>query len=149
MVSTMFFRQNQPKQIFFLVWQFRPLPNKNVQIWDHIFPLLFFKASESPKILDSIWPVHLLFSLASCLLSLVSSLLSRRPGILSYTDFEFIARQFFQAVPLALANSVLKIWVTFWATGLKRGAAISKKLNHQTSSVFSASCPFSMLFFFF
>ena len=29
----------------------------------------------------------------------------------------------------------MKIWVTFWATGLKCGAAISKKLNHQTSSV--------------
>ena len=30
---------------------------------------------------------------------------------------------------------MLKIWVTFLATGLKRGASISKKLNHETSSV--------------
>ena len=37
---------------------------------------------------------------------------------------------------------MLKIWVMFWATELKRGAAISKKLNHQTSSV-------SSIFFFF
>ena len=48
-----FVRQNQPnKTIFF--GDFRPLPNKNVQIWDHFFPLLFAKDSESLKILD-IW----------------------------------------------------------------------------------------------
>ena len=35
----------------------------------------------------------------------------------------------------ALADPVLKIWVTFLATGLKRGANISKKLNHKTSNV--------------
>ena len=34
-----------------------------------------------------------------------------------------------------LADPVLKIWVMFLATGLKRGADISKKLNHETSSV--------------
>ena len=31
---------------------FRPLPNKNVQFWDHFFPALFPKDSESLKILD-------------------------------------------------------------------------------------------------
>ena len=31
---------------------FRPLPNKNVQIWDHLFPLLFPKDSKSLKNLD-------------------------------------------------------------------------------------------------
>ena len=31
---------------------FRPLPNKNVQMLDHFFPLLFPKDSESLKILD-------------------------------------------------------------------------------------------------
>ena len=31
---------------------FRPLPNKNVQMLDHFFPLLFPKNSESLKILD-------------------------------------------------------------------------------------------------
>ena len=37
---------------------FRPLPNKNVQILDHFFPLLFPKDSESLKILDiQIWEV--------------------------------------------------------------------------------------------
>ena len=30
---------------------------------------------------------------------------------------------------------MLKIWVMFLVTGLKRGADISKKLNHETSSV--------------
>ena len=33
---------------------FIPPPNKNVQMWDHFFPLLFPKDSESLKILD-IW----------------------------------------------------------------------------------------------
>ena len=37
---------------FFLRGDFRPLPNKNVQIWYHFFPLLFPKDSESLKILD-------------------------------------------------------------------------------------------------
>jgi hypothetical protein len=31
---------------------FRPLPNKNVQMLDHFFPLLFLKDSKSLKILD-------------------------------------------------------------------------------------------------
>ena len=31
---------------------FRPLPNKNIQILDHFFPLLFPKDSESLKIFD-------------------------------------------------------------------------------------------------
>ena len=31
---------------------FRPLPNKNVPIWDHFFPLLFPKDSECLKIFD-------------------------------------------------------------------------------------------------
>ena len=36
----------------FLRGDFRPLPNKNVQMLDHFFPLLFPKDSESLKILD-------------------------------------------------------------------------------------------------
>ena len=45
-------RQNQLKINFFLQGDFRPLPNKNVQMSDHFFPLLFPKDSESLKILD-------------------------------------------------------------------------------------------------
>ena len=47
-----FVRQNQPKNKLFLRGDFRPLPNKNVQMWDHLFSLLFPKDSESLKILD-------------------------------------------------------------------------------------------------
>ena len=45
-------RQNLPKTNFFLPGDFRPLSNKNVQMWDHFFPLLFPKDSESLKILE-------------------------------------------------------------------------------------------------
>ena len=46
-------RQNQQKKKnIFLRADFRPLPNKNVQILDHFFQLLFPKDSESLKILD-------------------------------------------------------------------------------------------------
>ena len=46
-------RQNQHKKTnFFLRGDFRPLPNKNVQFWNHFFPELFPKDSESLKILD-------------------------------------------------------------------------------------------------
>ena len=48
-VSTMFCKA---KNIFLLFGDFRPLLNKNVQIWDHFFPLLFPKDSESLNILD-------------------------------------------------------------------------------------------------
>ena len=51
--SPFFVRQNQPKKTFFF-GDFRPLSNKNVQIWDHFFPFFFPKNSESLKILD-IW----------------------------------------------------------------------------------------------
>ena len=40
------------KKKFFLRGDFRPLPNKNYQMLDHFFPLLFPKESESLKILD-------------------------------------------------------------------------------------------------
>ena len=40
------------KQNFFLHGDFRPLPNKNVQMLDHFFPLLFPKDFESLTILD-------------------------------------------------------------------------------------------------
>ena len=40
------------KKNCFLRGDFRPLPNKNVQMLDHFFPLLFPKDSESLKILD-------------------------------------------------------------------------------------------------
>ena len=40
------------KKTFFVRGNFRPLPNKNVHMLDHYFPLLFSKDSESLKILD-------------------------------------------------------------------------------------------------
>ena len=40
------------KKNFFARGDFRPLPNKNVQMLDHFFQLLFPKDSESIKILD-------------------------------------------------------------------------------------------------
>ena len=40
------------KKTFFLRGDFRQFWNKNVHIWDHFFPLLFPKDSESLKILD-------------------------------------------------------------------------------------------------
>ena len=49
---------NNKKNFFFLRGNFRPLPNKNVQMLDHFFPLLFPKDSESLKILDiRLWEV--------------------------------------------------------------------------------------------
>ena len=47
-----FVRQSQQKNKLFLRGDFRPLPNENVQMWDHFFTLLFPKNSESLKILD-------------------------------------------------------------------------------------------------
>ena len=48
-----FVRQNQQQQKkLFFDGDFRPLPNKNVQMLDHFFPLLFPKDSESLKIFD-------------------------------------------------------------------------------------------------
>jgi hypothetical protein len=53
MVSTMFCKaKSAKKNNFFFRGNFRPLPNKNVQILDHFFPLLFPKDSESLKMLD-------------------------------------------------------------------------------------------------
>ena len=54
-----FVRQYQPKKkTIFLFGDFRPFPNQNVQIWDHFFPLLFLKDSESKKILHiRLWEV--------------------------------------------------------------------------------------------
>jgi hypothetical protein len=43
---------NKKKQNSFLRGDFRPLPNKNVQMLDHFFPLLFHKDFESLQILD-------------------------------------------------------------------------------------------------
>ena len=43
----MFCKAKSAKKKLFLCGDFSPLPNKNVQIWDHLFPLLFFKDSES------------------------------------------------------------------------------------------------------
>ena len=40
------------KKTFFLRGKFRQFSNNNVHIWDHFFPLLFPKDSESQKILD-------------------------------------------------------------------------------------------------
>ena len=47
-----FGRKISQKKKIFVFGNFRPLPNKNVQIWDHFFPLLFPKDSGSLKILD-------------------------------------------------------------------------------------------------
>ena len=47
-----FVRQNQPKNKLLLHDNFRQFSNKDFQIWDHFFPLLFLKDSESLKILD-------------------------------------------------------------------------------------------------
>ena len=48
-----FVRQNQQqKKNFYLRSDFRPLPNKNVQMLDHFFSLFFPKDSESLKLLD-------------------------------------------------------------------------------------------------
>ena len=49
--------RRRPKKVkeeknFFLRGDFRQFSNKNVHIWDHFFPLLFPKDSESLKILD-------------------------------------------------------------------------------------------------
>ena len=50
----MFCKAKSAKKLtFFLRGDFRPLPNKNVQMWDHFFPLLFPKDSKSLKILDN------------------------------------------------------------------------------------------------
>ena len=43
---------SKKKKNYFLRCDFRPLPNKNVQMLDHFFSLLFPKDSESLKILD-------------------------------------------------------------------------------------------------
>ena len=52
LVCTMFSKAKSAKKMFFCLFgDFRPLPNKNVQIWDYFFPLLFPKDSESLKIL--------------------------------------------------------------------------------------------------
>ena len=44
--------KNKSVKNFFRRGVFRPFLNKNVQIWDQFFPLLFPKNSESLKILD-------------------------------------------------------------------------------------------------
>ena len=53
-VSTIFCKAKsaKKKKTFFLRGNFRPFPNKNVQMLDHFFPLLFPKDSESLKIFD-------------------------------------------------------------------------------------------------
>ena len=48
----MFCRAKSAKNKLFLRGYFRPLHNKNVQFWDHSFPALFPKDSESLKTLD-------------------------------------------------------------------------------------------------
>ena len=48
----MFCKAKSAKNNFFLRGDFRPLPNKNVQRWDHFFPLLSPKDSENLKSLD-------------------------------------------------------------------------------------------------
>ena len=48
----MFCKAKSPKNLF-LRGDCRPLPNKNVQFWDHFFPAFFPKDSESLKIWTS------------------------------------------------------------------------------------------------
>ena len=48
----MFCKAKSAQKNFFLLGNFRPLLNYNVQMLDHFFPLLFPKDSESLKILD-------------------------------------------------------------------------------------------------
>ena len=52
LVSTMFCKAKSAKNKLFLRGDFRPLPNKNVRMLDHFFPLIFPKDSESLKIFD-------------------------------------------------------------------------------------------------
>ena len=57
-ISTMFCKTKSAKKNFFLHGDFRPFPNKNFQMLDHFFPLLFPKDSESQRILDiRLWEV--------------------------------------------------------------------------------------------
>ena len=58
-VSTMFLKEKSAKKtIFFCAAILDNFQNKNVEIWDHFFPLLFPKDSESLKILDiRLWEV--------------------------------------------------------------------------------------------
>ena len=54
----MFCKTKSAKKIFFLRSDFWQFSNKNVQIWDDFFPLLFPNDSESLKILDiGLWEV--------------------------------------------------------------------------------------------
>ena len=54
----MFCKAKSAKKQTILRRNFRPLPNKNVSIWDHFFPLLLPKDSDSLKILDiRLWEV--------------------------------------------------------------------------------------------
>ena len=46
-VSTMLCKAKLAKNNLFLFGNFRPLPNKDVQTWDHFFTLFFSKDSES------------------------------------------------------------------------------------------------------
>jgi hypothetical protein len=48
----MFCKAKSAKKNFLLRCDFRPFPNKNVQMLNHFFPLLFPKDSESLKIFD-------------------------------------------------------------------------------------------------
>ena len=48
----MFCKTKSEEKNIFLWRDFRQFSNKNVHIWDHFFPLLFPKDSESVKILD-------------------------------------------------------------------------------------------------
>ena len=45
--------KSEENKNFFLRGNFRQFSNKNVHIWEHFFPLLFPKDSESLRILDS------------------------------------------------------------------------------------------------
>ena len=51
-VSIMFFKAKSAKNTILLFGDFRPLPNKKNQIWNHFFSILFPKDSESLKSLD-------------------------------------------------------------------------------------------------
>ena len=57
-VSNMFCKAKSAHKKLFLRGNFRPLANKNVQMLDHFFPILFTKDSEYLNFLDiGLWEV--------------------------------------------------------------------------------------------
>ena len=110
-------RQNQKKNNFFLRGDFRPLPNKNVQMLDHFFHLLFSKDSKSLKILDiRLWEVGSKRPLNS-----TSKVKKRRKKLFFARRFQTIFKQ---------KCSYLR---PFRSITFPQGFRISKNIGHSTS----------------